>query len=129
MSNTRSLIMFFAAAILAACWIGMPTYVAAGDKAKPTADDTLFANLQSVPDNKLEQLRGRDDNTKITVQSIQQLDAQVSNSSFQADQINTGAVTFSESALQGFAGVGMFTIVTGNNNAVDAGLGITFNLH
>ena len=113
-------------AFIAGCFAALPI--------KGFGDERLnngahFSMLPTVSDNELDVLRGRDEETNITVQSIQQLDAQVSNSSFQADTINSGAVTFGDSALQGFAGVGMFTIVTGNNNAVDSALGITFNLH
>ncbi len=88
-----------------------------------------FGELFAISDVELAEYRGRDGNTNITVQTNQQLDAQVSNSSFQAGQINSGAVTFGEHALDNFSGVGQFTIVTGNNNAVNSALGVTFNLH
>ena len=76
----------------------------------------------------LDSLRGMNGETRIRVETNQQLNATVSGSSFSAGTINSGAVTFAENALENFSGIGLFNVVTGNNNAVDSAIGVTFNL-
>ena len=82
-----------------------------------------FAALDAIERDDLAGLSGRDNLTN--VQSIQELDATVSNSSFNADTIMSGAITIEQHALDHFEGVGMFNIFTGNNNAVDSAVGIS----
>ncbi|MFT6914249.1 MAG: hypothetical protein ACJAWL_000537 [Motiliproteus sp.] len=82
-----------------------------------------FDALDTIATDALSSLQGRDNLTN--VQSIQELDATVSNSSFNADTINTGAITIEQHALDNFEGVGMFNIFTGNNNAVNSAVGIS----
>lgn len=97
------------------------------DSALATPPDAQgFAALDVIEADALASLSGRDNLTN--VQSIQELDATVSNSSFNADTINTGAITIEQHALDHFEGVGMFNIFTGNNNAVDSAVGISVYL-
>lgn len=76
----------------------------------------------------LDSLRGMNGETRIRVETNQQLNATVSGSSFSAGTINSGSVTFAENALENFSGIGLFNVVTGNNNAVESAIGVTFNL-
>lgn len=76
----------------------------------------------------LDVLRGQYGDTQITVQSNQDLEATITGSTFNVGTINSGAVTINEHALDNFSGVGLFNIVTGNNNAVNAAIGVTINL-
>ncbi len=82
-----------------------------------------FSSLEAIEIKDLADLNGRDNLTN--VQSIQELDASVSNSTFNADTITSGAITIEQHALDHFEGVGMFNIFTGNNNAVDSAVGIS----
>lgn len=87
-----------------------------------------FAGLTVSEAQELDTLRGQNGHTQIVVQSNQELNATVTGSTFNVGTINGGAVTIADHALDNFSGVGVFNIVTGNNNAVDAAVGITFNL-
>jgi len=87
-----------------------------------------FAGLSVSQSPEMDTLRGQDGDTRITVQSNQDLSASVTGSTFNVGTLNSGAVSIGEHALDNFSGVGLFNIVTGNNNAVSAGIGITFNL-
>lgn len=86
-----------------------------------------FAALDILETQDLADLSGRDNLTN--VQSIQELDATVSNSTFNVDTILTGAITIEQHALDNFDGVGMFNIFTGNNNAVNSAVGISIYLN
>ncbi|MGA7799869.1 MAG: hypothetical protein WCC36_03580, partial [Gammaproteobacteria bacterium] len=103
------------------------TCLAAGVSAAGASDD-MFATAATVDGSELAQFRGREGHTTITVESNQDLAATINGSSFQAGTINSGSVTIGPNALDHFGGVGLFNIVTGNNNAVDAAIGVTFNL-
>lgn len=92
------------------------------------ADRDAFTGLPVSQPLEMDALRGQDGNTRITVQSNQDLSASVTGSTFNVGTLNSGAVSIGEHALDNFSGVGLFNIVTGNNNAVNAGIGITFNL-
>ena len=87
-----------------------------------------FTGLPVSQMQELDTLRGQAGNTQITVQSNQDLNASVTGSTFNVGTLNSGDVNIGEHALDNFSGVGLFNIVTGNNNAVNAGIGITFNL-
>ncbi|MFA5685735.1 MAG: hypothetical protein WCY26_08595 [Thiohalobacteraceae bacterium] len=91
-------------------------------------DPDAFAGLPVSRPLEMDALRGQDGDTRITVQSTQDLSASVTGSTFNVGTLNSGAVSIGEHALDNFSGVGLFNIVTGNNNAVNAGIGITFNL-
>jgi hypothetical protein len=73
-------------------------------------------------------VRGREGGQNIIVATDQELTASVIGGSITADQVTTGGVTFGEHALDGFGGIGVFNVVTGNNNSVQAAIGVTFNL-
>lgn len=91
-------------------------------------DQDEFTGLPVSQTLEMDTLRGQAGNTQITVQSNQDLNASVTGSTFNVGTLNSGAVSIGEHALDNFSGVGLFNIVTGNNNAVNAGIGITFNL-
>lgn len=91
-------------------------------------DQDEFSGLPVSQTLEMDTLRGQAGNTQITVQSNQDLNASVTGSTFNVGTINSGAVNIGDHALDNFSGVGLFNIVTGNNNAVNAGIGITFNL-
>lgn len=76
----------------------------------------------------LEALRGMNGDTRIRVETNQQLNANVTGSSFTAGTITGGSVTFAENALENFSGIGLFNVVTGNSNAVNSAIGVTFNM-
>lgn len=90
-------------------------------------DQDEFTGLAITQTRELDALRGQA-GTQITVQSNQDLNASVTGSTFNVGTLNSGSVSVGEHALDNFSGVGLFNIVTGNNNAVNAGIGITFNL-
>ena len=97
------------------------------------ADQPIFSNdfeaLTIIETDHMAELSGRNGNTNLTnVQSIQELEATISGSSFNADTINTGAITIEQHALDNFDGIGLFNILTGNNNAVDAAVGVSIYL-
>ena len=87
-----------------------------------------FDDLSVIETDSLDELRGRDGDTSITVSSNQTLQATVTGSEFTAGTINSGSVSFGENAIGNFSGIGLFNIVTGNNNAVDTALGVSFHL-
>ena len=89
-------------------------------------DNSGFDAIDRIETTELATLSGRDNLTN--VQSIQELDATVSNSSFTAETIISGAITIEQHALDNFEGVGMFNIFTGNNNAVNSAVGISIYL-
>ncbi len=76
----------------------------------------------------LDEFRGREGGQQVTVATDQKLTATVVGGSITADEVTTGNVTFGEQALDGFGGIGVFNVVTGNNNSVQAAIGVTFNL-
>jgi hypothetical protein len=64
----------------------------------------------------------------VTVATDQELTASVVGGAITADNFTTGGVTFGENAFDNFGGVGLVNVVTGNNNAIEAAIGVTFNL-
>ena len=60
--------------------------------------------------------------------NFQDLEATVNNSLINANTVISGAVTIQDHAFDNFRGIGLFNCVTGNNNAVDAAIGVTFYL-
>jgi hypothetical protein len=91
-------------------------------------EEDRFPHSNIADATELDSLRGMNGDTRIRVETNQQLNATVSGSSFSAGTINSGSVTFAENALENFSGIGLFNVVTGNNNAVDSAIGVTFNL-
>lgn len=87
-----------------------------------------FAQLQVADEAQLETMRGMDGDTHIAVATDQDLSAAVTGSSFDVGTMNGGSVTFAEHSLDNYSGIGLFNVVTGNNNAVNASVGVTFNL-
>jgi hypothetical protein len=87
-----------------------------------------FDDLSVIGNNNLDTLRGGNGDTTITVSNTQNLQASIQGSEFNVGTINSGGVSFGKDAIGNFSGIGLFNIVTGNNNAVDTALGVTFNL-
>lgn len=94
----------------------------------PAQEPDTFTGIEVSQQMELDTLRAQSGNTQITVQSNQDLSASVTGSSFTVDTLNSGSVTIAEHALDNFSGIGLFNIVTGNNNAVNSAIGVTFNL-
>ncbi|WP_148252377.1 hypothetical protein [Aidingimonas lacisalsi] len=92
----------------------------------PSSTARGFDTVEKIDGDILETLRGKEGFVNLTnVQSIQNLDASVSHSSFYADTIRSGAITIEAQALENFGGIGLFNLVTGNNNAVNSGVGVS----
>lgn len=87
-----------------------------------------FAALSVIDAADLDRLRGREGGQNVTVATDQKLTATVIGGSITAHEITTGGVAFGEGALDGFGGIGVFNVVTGNNNSLQAAIGVTFNL-
>lgn len=88
----------------------------------------VFAAVGVTDANDLNELRGREGGQHITVATDQELTSTVIGGSITAHEITTGSVSLGEHALDGFGGIGVFNVVTGNNNSVQAAIGVTFNL-
>ncbi|TFH87557.1 hypothetical protein EQG41_05600 [Billgrantia azerbaijanica] len=85
-----------------------------------------FSEWQRIESHELDALRGREGfKDLVNVQSTQNLEAAVSDSSFTAGTIATGGITVEAGALDNFSGVGLFNMVTGNGNAVNSGVSIS----
>lgn len=95
--------------------------------AEPSVKDGLD-DLSVIGNDNLDALRGGNGDTTITLSNTQNLQASIQGSEFNVGTINSGGVSFGQDAIGNFSGIGLFNIVTGNNNAVDTALGVTFNL-
>lgn len=91
-------------------------------------EQDAFAALGVIDAADLAGLRGREGSQNIMVATDQELTATVVGGSITAHEVTTGGVSFGEGALDGFGGIGVFNVVTGNNNSVQAAIGVTFNL-
>jgi hypothetical protein len=92
------------------------------------AKQDAFAAVSVIEAADLDGLRGREGGQSVIVATDQELTASVVGGSITAHEVTTGGVTFGERALDGFGGIGVFNVVTGNNNSVQAAIGVTFNL-
>ncbi|HET8700949.1 MAG TPA: hypothetical protein VFL97_04710, partial [Nitrococcus sp.] len=98
-----------------------------GAPAATTPSDP-FAAFPVVPAQKLATLRGGSGDLTI-VSSNQEFKSAVQNTQFNADAINTGAVTVGEKAFAGFSGIGVNVFNSGNSNSITTGVNVTVNLH
>jgi len=96
--------------------------------AEEQTQQDVFAAVSVIDAADLDELRGREGGQTVIVATDQELTASVIGGSITADNVTTGGVTFGERALDGFGGIGVFNVVTGNNNSVQAAIGVTFNL-
>jgi hypothetical protein len=87
-----------------------------------------LAQLSPIDSEELATVRGRDGDSLVIVQSNQTLTATISETAFNANEINSGPVQLDSGALEGFNGVGLFNFVTGNGNAIDAAIGVNIYL-
>ncbi len=92
------------------------------------AQEDAFGDAGVVDLQDLGDLRGREGGMSVTVATDQELNAAVVGGAITADNFTTGGVSFGENAFDNFGGVGLVNVVTGNNNAVEAAIGVTFNL-
>src|SRR3546814_5023770 len=74
----------------------------------------VFAAESVIDAADLDGLRGREGGQSITVATDQELTASVIGGAITAHEVTTGGVTFGEGALDGFGGIGVFNVVTGN---------------
>ena len=99
----------------------------AGDPAwSEDVDD--FASVDVIATDELQEVSGRDRDTIVTLQNNQTQSANITDTSFSADQINSGGIQLDSRALDNFNGVGLFNFVTGNGNAIDAAIGVNVYL-
>lgn len=101
-------------------------FLLGGDPAWSADDD--FASVDVIAVEELNEVRGRDRDTIVVLQNNQTQSANITDTSFNADQINSGAVQLDSHALDNFNGVGLFNFVTGNGNAIDAAIGVNVYL-
>lgn len=118
----RTLVLTCTALLLTAVSAG--TTVA--DTKKAPFDNMSALNSLSI--DELDRLRGREGINLINIQSIQDLKTTVSESSINAGSVVSGPITIESHALDSFDGVGLFNIMTGNNNAVGTAVGISIYL-
>lgn len=98
------------------------------DAAGFNAEESVFGDAGVVDLQDLGALRGREGGMSVTVATDQELNAAVVGGAITADNFTTGGVSFGENAFDNFGGVGLVNVVTGNNNAIEAAIGVTFNL-
>ncbi|RRQ20533.1 hypothetical protein [Thiohalobacter thiocyanaticus] len=98
------------------------------DETAVVVEPDRFEELAPVDSAGLDALRGRAGDSHISLTSQQDLKATVNGSLIEAGTMTSGSVTIAERALDNFGGIGLFNIVTGSNNAVDAAIGVNFNL-
>ena len=91
-------------------------------------EESGFGDVGVVDSTQMGELRGREGRLSVTVATDQELTASVVGGAITADNFTTGGVTFGENAFDNFGGVGLVNVVTGNNNAIEAAIGVTFNL-
>jgi len=118
-------ILIIATALVALAAVNSGTNAALAEE--QTQQD-VFAAVSVIDAADLDELRGREGGQTVIVATDQELTASVIGGSITADNVTTGGVTFGERALDGFGGIGVFNVVTGNNNSVQAAIGVTFNL-
>jgi hypothetical protein len=121
MQGTAERILTIAVA-LAALAVAQPAL------ADEQVEHDAFAAVSVMDPTDLDEVRGREGSQTVTVATDQELTATVIGGSITADTVTTGGVSFGEAALDGFGGIGVFNVVTGNNNSVQAAIGVTFNL-
>ena len=90
-------------------------------------------SLQAIDLGQLDDLRGRANVTTITdtttVSSHQNLEASITGSLFSSGEIDSGTINIGEQALDHFNGIGVFNMLTGNNNAVNATVGVSIYIN
>lgn len=119
----------YAGLLLVACSVSLSSgqsLAAEPAKAAPSSDP--FAAFKVVPAQDLAATRGRAGDLTI-VSSNQKFNSAVKDSTFNADNINTGAVTVGEKAFAGFGGIGVNVLNSGNSNSITTGVNLTINLH
>lgn len=93
------------------------------DVPEQTADPQANPLGEALKPEDLAGRRGGESTVNVT--SLQTLTATSANNSVSADNLDTGDVTFDAGALNGFSGVGNFTVNTGANSNVLGSLNVT----
>lgn len=83
--------------------------------------------LAVVAESVLAEARGGDTNVTVLT-SEQRFTSTVQDASFTAGSIRSGNATIGDGAFDGFSGVGLTVLNTGNANAINAGVSMTVNL-
>ena len=110
--------------------------VMAGEVEKENMD---LDNLAVLETDNMEQHRGRENTSALLelggsgndfdlAMSNQNLSSSVSDNSINVDTLNSGGISIESNAFDGFRGVGVFNMLTGVNNAVDAAVGVSVNI-
>lgn len=115
-----------AALLLTIILTGSLAGIARADSA--AAEVEGLSALDGLGADELERLRGREGIDLVNVQSIQDITSSVSDSVINAGSVVSGPITIEARALDSFSGVGLFNIMTGNNNAVGTAVGISIYL-
>lgn len=100
------------------------------------ADDLLaddlgeqnFEQLSVVESDDLKGMRAGDYDITTTVESNQTLQATVTGGDINADSISSGHISFQDEAFSNFGGIGLVVGNTGNNNVINAALGVAIHL-
>jgi hypothetical protein len=90
--------------------------------------DQNFEDLNIVESDDLESMRGGDFDINTTVESNQTLNATVTGGNINAGSISNGHISFQDEAFNNFGGIGLVVGNTGNNNAINASLGVAIHL-
>lgn len=111
--------------------LAAPTYASDIGTADTGAAKQGFAALEGMRPEEMQNARGSGGgvgwgNDNVNVQSIQEMDASVSNVSFTVGgDIITGDISLDSEAIGNYHGVGIFNLITGNANAVNSAVGIS----
>ncbi|XKE45544.1 hypothetical protein LG302_19720 [Halomonas organivorans] len=88
-----------------------------------------FDTLTGMGTDELDDARGREgvEIDLVNVQSVQDMDARTSGSSFNVTNgdMVSGAITYETGAMGHYSGTGIFNNVTGNANAINNAIGIS----
>ena len=91
-------------------------------------NDQNFQDLSIVENDDLDSMRGGDFDINTTVESNQTLNATVTGGNINAGSISNGHISFQDEAFNNFGGIGLVVGNTGNNNAINASLGVAIHL-
>jgi hypothetical protein len=100
----------------------------AGPSFADDIEDQNFDDLSVVESEDLKSMRAGDYDINSTVTSNQTLNATVTGGNFDADSISNGHISFQDQSFNNFGGIGLVVGNTGNNNAIDASIGVAIHL-
>jgi len=115
------------AAALAAALIAVSTSVSAQDTGPAAKPGDAFSGVATVDNSDLGEARGGDSSTVI-VSSEQNMKAGVKGASFTVGTMQNGPISVGNHAYDGYHGVGVNVLNTGNNNAFTTGVSMSVTL-